>query len=53
MNPARTFGPALAGGVWSDHLVWWIGPLLGGAVAGLVYSRVLMPGPAAGAAAGH
>jgi MIP family channel proteins len=37
MNPARTFGPALAGGYWDDHLVYWIGPLLGGAAAALLY----------------
>lgn len=41
MNPARTFGPALAGGFWTDHLVYWIGPLLGGVLAGLLYSRFL------------
>lgn len=39
MNPARTFGPALAGGYWTDHVVYWIGPLFGGALAGLMYSR--------------
>ena len=37
MNPARAFGPALVQGFWSDHLVYWIGPLLGGGVAALVY----------------
>ena len=41
MNPARVFGPALATGFWRDHYVYWIGPLLGGALAGLVY-RVLI-----------
>jgi len=41
MNPARTFGPALAGGYWNGHIVYWIGPLLGGVLAGLVYSRVI------------
>ncbi len=39
MNPARTFGPALAGGYWTDDLVYWIGPLLGGVLAGLLWSR--------------
>lgn len=42
MNPARTFGPALAAGYWDNHIVYWIGPLLGGALAGLVYGRFLI-----------
>ncbi|HEX9700371.1 MAG TPA: aquaporin [Acidobacteriota bacterium] len=42
MNPARAFGPALASGVWSDHLVYWIGPLAGGLVAALAF-RLLQP----------
>lgn len=41
MNPARTFGPALVSGHWNNHLVYWIGPLLGGAVAGLICGRYL------------
>ena len=41
MNPARAFGPALVGGYWDQHLVYWIGPLLGGALAGFVYPRWL------------
>ena len=42
MNPARTFGPAVAGGQWANHLVYWIGPLLGGGLAGLIYGRFLI-----------
>jgi len=42
MNPARTFGPGLAAGFWADHLVYWIGPLAGGALAGAVYGRFLI-----------
>jgi MIP family channel proteins len=42
MNPARTFGPALASGHWNNHLVYWIGPMLGGLLAGLVYGRFLI-----------
>jgi len=42
MNPARTFGPALATSFWEAHYVYWIGPMLGGAAAGWVYSKFLM-----------
>ena len=42
MNPARTFGPALAAGYWDNHIVYWIGPLLGGSLAGLLYGRFLI-----------
>src|SRR5438874_5520362 len=37
MNPARVFGPALAAWFWHDHYVYWIGPLIGGALGGFVY----------------
>jgi MIP family channel proteins len=40
MNPARTFGPALAGGYWEHHLVYWIGPMLGAGLAALVYKKL-------------
>jgi len=43
MNPARTFGPALVSGVWNYHWVYWAGPMLGGAVAGLLYANVFLP----------
>jgi len=42
MNPARAFGPALAAGVWANHWVWWVGPLLGGALAGMIYNGLLL-----------
>ncbi len=45
MNPARTFGPALASHFWVDHSVYWIGPMLGGGLAGLVYGRFLIKQP--------
>ena len=43
MNPARTFGPALAGGFWENDLVYWIGPLIGAIVAALLYEYVILP----------
>lgn len=49
MNPARAFGPQLAGGGFADAWVWWIGPLIGGALAALAYEllylRPLAPEP--------
>jgi len=41
-NPARAFGPALIAGHWQDQWVYWVGPLLGGAVAALLYDRMLL-----------
>jgi aquaporin Z len=37
LNPARAFGPALAANHWANQGVYWVGPLLGGFFAGLLY----------------
>ncbi|KAK4428123.1 Aquaporin TIP2-1 [Sesamum alatum] len=42
MNPARSFGPAAAAGDFSGHWIYWVGPLIGGGLAGLIYSNVYM-----------
>lgn len=43
MNPARAFGPALVAGQWVAHAVYWVGPILGGLVAALVWEYALLP----------
>lgn len=40
MNPARTFGPALASGYWSGHFIYWIGPILGAIIAYLAWEQL-------------
>lgn len=40
MNPARSFGPALAAGQWSLFWVYVAGPLLGAAIGVFAYGLV-------------
>jgi len=40
LNPARAFGPALASSHWSNQGVYWVGPLAGGFLAGLIYDSL-------------
>ncbi len=47
MNPARTIGTLIGGGsatsaLWSQHAVYWIGPVLGAILAALVYDICIL-----------
>ncbi len=44
MNPARAFGSALVAGEWQAHLLYWVGPLLGAALAATLWRWLLPPG---------
>ncbi len=38
MNPARSFAPALVNLSWATHWLYWIGPMIGGGLAAVVYT---------------
>lgn len=40
MNPARSFGPALVSGTWTQHAVYWTGPVAGALLGALIYAFV-------------
>ncbi|MEM7335049.1 MAG: aquaporin, partial [Chloroflexota bacterium] len=43
LNPARTLGPAIVSGNFSDVWVYIVGPLIGGGLAALLYTGLLKP----------
>ena len=42
MNPARAFGPELAGNSWTGWWIYWIGPIAGALVAALVFEYLYL-----------
>jgi len=46
MNPARAFGPQLAGNHWSHFWIWYVGPFAGAVIAASLYELLyLRPRP--------
>jgi aquaporin Z len=45
MNPARAFGPELAGNSWTGWWIYWLGPIAGGLVAALAYEYLYLRPP--------
>jgi MIP family channel proteins len=43
MNPARSLGPALVSGTWTDQWIYVVGPLLGAALGAVIYQLISRP----------
>jgi MIP family channel proteins len=43
LNPARSFGPAVAAGIWQGQAIYWAGPIVGGVVAAVLYDQLFLP----------
>lgn len=37
MNPARSLGPAVAGGIWTAHWIYWLAPIVAMIAAARIY----------------
>lgn len=48
MNPARSFGPAIAANTWDAHWVYWVGPIAGALLGALAYELLREPRASAG-----
>jgi len=42
MNPARSFGPAVASGVYTAQFIYWLAPMIGGVVAAVLYDQLFL-----------
>jgi aquaporin NIP len=43
MNPARSFGPAMIAGIWTDQWIYWIAPIVGAVLGALGYQVIREP----------
>jgi hypothetical protein len=44
INPARSLASAVVMNKWENHYIFWLGPLLGGPLAAILYDRVFYTG---------
>ncbi len=42
MNPARSFGPAVASGLFEAQLIYWLAPITGALLAALLYEHLFI-----------
>jgi MIP family channel proteins len=42
LNPARSFGPAVASGILEGQVVYWTGPIIGAILAALLYDQLFI-----------
>lgn len=42
MNPARSFGPAVASGIFEAQIIYWVAPITGALVASFLYEYLFL-----------
>ena len=42
VNPARSFGPAFASGIYEAQGIYWLAPITGAVIAALIYQKLLL-----------
>lgn len=40
LNPARSLGPSFVLSKWDNHWIFWVGPLAGGAISGILFEII-------------
>lgn len=40
LNPARSLGPSFVLSKWDNHWIFWVGPLTGGAISGIIFEMI-------------